>query len=169
MTSSDAATPPGGAPSGTPVGMGEIAVARDGGVFRTVLGSCVGLVLHDRRRRIGGLAHVVLPDSHGRGQPAGKYADTAVPEMLRQLRALADGEPLRLTARLAGGAKMLPFQMGPTIGDHNVQAIERLLAAEGIVIVARCCGGERGRRMRLDVASGSVTIETVGGEDRVNL
>ena len=169
MTSSESATTPGGVPPATPVGMGEIAVARDNGVFRTVLGSCVGLVLHDRRRRIGGLAHIVLPDSHGRGCPAGKYADTAVPEMLRQLRALADGEPLRLTARLAGGAKMLPFQTGLTIGDHNVQAIERLLAVEGIVIVARCCGGERGRRLRLDVSSGSVTIETVGGEERVIL
>lgn len=163
MTAPSVAPGPGGLPAGT-VGMGDIAVGRDEGTLRTMLGSCVGLVLHDRRRRMSGLAHIMLPDSRGQGQPPGKYADTAVAELLRRLRALADGDTLRLTAKLAGGAKMFAFQTGPTIGDQNVQALERLLTAEGIAIVARACGGEHGRRMKLDVASGIVTIETVGLE-----
>lgn len=145
------------------IGMGEIRVARDGGTLRTFLGSCVGLVLLDRRRRIAGVAHIVLPDSRGQGQPPGKYADTAVSETLRLLRELARGEELHLSAKLAGGAKMLPFQTTPTIGEQNVQAVERLLAAEGIAIVGRCCGGEHGRRLLVDVATGVVTVETVGG------
>lgn len=145
-----------------PIGMGQIGVARESGTLRTFLGSCVGLALYERRRRIAGLAHIVLPDSRGQGTPPGKYADTALKEMIRLLRQLADGEPLKLTAKLAGGAKMFPFQTGTTIGDQNVMAVEQLLAAEGIAIVARSCGGEHGRRMALDVASGIVTIETVG-------
>ncbi len=145
------------------IGMGEIRVARDGGTLRTFLGSCVGLVLLDRRRRLAGVAHIVLPDSRGLGQPPGKYADTAVPETVRLLRDLAGGEPLHLTAKIAGGAKMLPFQQGQTIGEQNVVAVERLLAAEGITIVGRCCGGEHGRRLVVDVATGVVTVETVGG------
>lgn len=153
--------PPGGAPTAT-VGMGEIGVARDGGILRTFLGSCVGLALHDRRQRIAGLAHIVLPDSRGQAQSPGKYADTAVKELLRRLKELVDGGPLKLTAKLAGGAKMFPFQTGMTVGDQNVLAVERLLAAEGITIVGRCCGGEHGRRMAIDVASGVVTIQTVG-------
>lgn len=145
------------------IGMGGISVARDGGTLRTFLGSCVGLVLLDRKRRLAGMAHIVLPDSRGQGQSPGKYADTAVPETLRLLRDLAGGDTLHLTAKIAGGAKMLPFQQGQTIGDQNVLAVERLLAAEGIVIVGRCCGGEHGRRMVVDVATGVVTVETVGG------
>ena len=145
-----------------PIGMGQIGVARESGTLRTFLGSCVGLALYDRRRRIAGLAHIVLPDSRGQGTPPGKYADTAIKETIRLLRELADGEPHKLTAKLAGGAKMFPFQTGTTIGDQNVMAVEQLLAAEGIAIVARACGGEHGRRMALDVASGVVTIETVG-------
>jgi chemotaxis protein CheD len=145
-----------------PIGMGQIGVARDNGTLRTFLGSCVGLALYDRRRRLAGLAHIVLPDSRGQGVPPGKYADTAVKETIRLLRELANGEALHLTAKLAGGAKMFPFHTGMTIGDQNVLAVEQLLGAEGIAIVARSCGGEHGRRMMLDVASGVVTIETVG-------
>jgi chemotaxis protein CheD len=145
-----------------PIGMGQIGVARDTGTLRTFLGSCVGLALYDRRRRLAGLAHIVLPDSRGQGVPPGKYADTAVKETIRLLRELANGETLHLTAKLAGGAKMFPFHTGMTIGDQNVLAVEQLLGAEGIAIVARSCGGEHGRRMMLDVASGVVTIETVG-------
>ncbi len=154
-SSADAPRPPS-------LGMGEIAVARDGGMLRTFLGSCVGLALHDRRLKLAGLAHIVLPDSGGSGKPAGKYADTAVQEILRLLRSQAGGESLHLTAKLAGGAKMFPFQTGMTIGDQNVLAVERLLSAEKIAIVARCCGGDKGRRMAVDVASGAVTIQTVG-------
>lgn len=155
------ASRPGGAPPAA-IGMGEIGIARDGGILRTFLGSCVGLVLHDRRRKIAGLAHVVLPDSRGQASQPGRYADTAIKELLRLLKDLANGEPLQVTAKLAGGAKMFGFQTGMTVGDQNVQAIEQLLAAEGIRIVGRCCGGEHGRRMSLDVASGVVTIQTVG-------
>ena len=43
--------------------MGEMAVAINDGVLRTLLGSCIGLALYDQNRRVGGLAHVVLPDS----------------------------------------------------------------------------------------------------------
>lgn len=147
---------------GDSIAMGQIGVARNDGVLRTFLGSCVGLALHDRRRRIAGLAHIILPESRGQAHPPGKYADTAVRELLRLLRALADGEPLQCTAKLAGGATMFGFQSGMTIGDQNVLAVERLLATEGIPILSRCCGGSHGRRMSLNVATGVVTIQTVG-------
>ena len=65
------------------LGIGEIGVGRDQGQLRTFVGSCVGLALYDRRIRIAGLAHIMLPDSQGAGTPAGKYVDTAIPEMLR--------------------------------------------------------------------------------------
>jgi len=159
------------APSGAPVsiGMGEVGVGRDGDTLRTFLGSCVGLALFDRRRKIAGLAHIVLPDSRGQGTPPGKYADTAVRHTIDALAALAGGGTLHLVAKLAGGAKMFPFQTGPTVGDQNVQAVERLLGAAGIVVVGRCCGGEHGRHMTLEVATGIVWIDTVGSADRITI
>ncbi|MFM8633319.1 MAG: chemotaxis protein CheD [Planctomycetia bacterium] len=144
------------------LGIGEIGAGRESGQLRTFVGSCVGLALYDRRKRIASLAHIMLPDSKGAGEPVGKYADTAIPEMLKRLESLANGEPLRLSAKMAGGAKMFAFQSGLTIGDQNVAAIEAILGRLGIPLLARECGGERGRRLSFDIATTDLTIETLG-------
>jgi len=149
------------------LGIGEIGAARDSGVLRTFVGSCVGLALLDRRRRLGALAHIMLPDSQSAGTPPGKYADTAIPEMLRLLGGLAAGGPLRLAAKLVGGAKMFAFQSGTTVGDQNVAAVERILASLDIPVLGRDCGGDRGRRITLDVASGDVRVEALGQPPRI--
>lgn len=144
------------------LGIGEIGVAHDSGVLRTFVGSCVGLALYDRRRHIAALAHIMLPDSKGSGEPLGKYADTAIPEMMRLLGNLADGSALRLSAKMVGGARMFAFQSGMTIGDQNVAAIDAILDRLGIPVLGRDCGGERGRRISFDVSSGEMTVETLG-------
>lgn len=145
--------------------MGELATAQGAGVLRTLLGSCLGVALYDRRLKIAGLAHVVLPKSNGATELPGKYADTAIPELLRRMAALATGEFLRPTAKLAGGANMFAATSAPgTIGEQNGAAVEALLAAHRVPIVARHLGGEQGRRMSLDTSTGLVTIEIVGSE-----
>ena len=122
------------------LGIGEIGTARENGILRTFVGSCVGLAIYDQRRRVAGLAHIMLPNSKGAGTPVGKYADTAIPEMIRLLEGLAKGGPLRLSAKMVGGAKMFAFQSGVTIGDQNVAAIDRILDGLGIPVLARDCG-----------------------------
>lgn len=157
----DAADRPDGFHAGS-VPMGGMAAARDTGTLRTFLGSCLGVVLHDRRLRIAALAHVVLPRATGRTDRPGKYADTAVPELLRMMASLADGAPLRPIAKLVGGARMFAFRAALPVGEQNVAAADEVLASLGIPVLGRCCGGTLGRRMSLDVASGAVTVEAVG-------
>ncbi len=84
--------------------MGELAVHAEGGVLRTLLGSCVGVALFDRRLRIGGLAHVVLPRSRGQVDQPGKFADTAIPELMKRMEQLVD-QPMKLTRQACGGSK----------------------------------------------------------------
>jgi len=149
------------------LGIGQIGVARDAGVLRTFVGSCVGLAVFDRRRRLAALAHIMLPDSALAGTPPGKYADTAIPEMLRLLAGLAGGGPLRLAAKLVGGAKMFAFQTGQTVGDQNVAAVERILASLDIPVLGRDCGGDRGRRITFDVATAALRVDSLGQPPRI--
>lgn len=144
------------------IGMGEIGVAKGNGSLRTFVGSCVGLAIYCQREKVAGLAHIVLPDSKGKGEPAGKYADTAIPETIRLLEDLVGRRGLRLSAKVVGGAKMFAFHKGITIGDQNVAAVERILGDCGIPVLARCCGGEKGRRVSLDVSTGAIRVETMG-------
>ena len=160
MTQAD--VPPTTPRSGDPVAIGQIGIAAGGGVLRTFVGSCVGLVLHARSKRAAGLAHVMLPASNGRGTPPGKYADTAVAETLRLLCEAAGEQSLSCTAKLVGGATMFAFQSGTPIGEQNVLALERILGDLGIPITGRICGGRHGRRLAVDVVTGTVTVETAG-------
>src|SRR5262245_31624664 len=145
--------------------MGQFAVARANGQLRTLLGSCLGLALYDRRSKVAALGHIVLPHSLGRTEPAGKFVDTAVPAMIRHMQKLAEAEPLRLCAKIAGGANMfVGNDARNTVGTKNIEAVERLLDDLRIPIVGRHCGGEQERRMLLDAATGAVAIDIVGAE-----
>jgi chemotaxis protein CheD len=155
------------------VAIGQWAVAVAPVKIRTLLGSCVGVVLHDRVARLGALAHIVLPDSRGAVDFPGKYADTAIPALIaeieRQLQVKARG---RLVAKLAGGASMFPVGGGAgggnstlNIGQSNCEAAERILGELRIPILARDLGGASGRHLTLDTASGIVTIKIPGGTD----
>ena len=43
------------------VKMAEMDVVTDGWSLKTILGSCVGIILSDPDRRVSGLAHIMLP------------------------------------------------------------------------------------------------------------
>ena len=145
--------------------MGAFGVAHDGGILRTLLGSCVGLVLYERRLKIGGLAHVVLPKAPaGHSGTPGKFVDTAVPALIRKMEELADGAAFQWCAKLAGGANMFSTAAANTIGEQNIEAMERVLQELRIPVIARHLGGEQGRRMTLDTVTGAVTIDVVGAE-----
>jgi len=150
------------------VTIGRWAVVAAPSRLRTLLGSCVGVALHDREARIGGLAHVVLPDSRGAVDHPGKYADTAIPALIADIeRALGGKAAGRLVAKLAGGASM--FQAEPPIrnvGRLNQEAVEAVLASLRIPILARDLGGGGGRNMTLDPATGRVWVRSPGGDDR---
>ncbi len=154
------------------VAIGRWAVATAPVKIRTLLGSCVGVVLYDRVVKMGGVAHVVLPEARGAVDHPGKYADTAIPQMIGDFdRRLGGNARSRLVAKLVGGARM--FQLpsakdtnpGLNIGQRNQEAIERILADLRIPILARDLGGEAGRRMTLDTASGMITIKVPGGAE----
>lgn len=141
--------------------MGEIVVAANGESIRTLLGSCVGVALFDAERRVGGLAHVVLPASSGGDGPPGKFVDTAIPELVRRI-VESGGRASCLCAKLAGGARMFRVNTKLSIGDQNLRAAENMLASQKIPVVGRHCGGEQGRRMILASSTGDVRIEVVG-------
>lgn len=143
------------------IGIGELDVLHGTGRLRTLLGSCIGLVLHDKKKCVGGLAHIVLPSSNGSILSPGKYADTAIPELIRLIER-AGGKSGHLTAKLAGGANMFGTASANGIGSLNLAMVDRLLQDAGIPVLGRHCGGQQGRRMAYDVQSGSVTVEIVG-------
>ena len=148
-------------PKDTMVSMGQIAAGRDRDRLKSVLGSCVGVSLYQPRLKVGVFAHVVLPDSAGREGTPGKFADTAIPAMLKLLREMGAGS-YGLIAKLAGGANMFGGTGPMQIGDANVEAVTRALKLAGIRVAAQEVGGTKGRRVVFDCSSGTMTVEGAG-------
>jgi chemotaxis protein CheD len=148
------------------VGMGQIAVENAPALLTSVLGSCVGLALYHPRVKTGALAHIVLPTASGRGALPGKFADTALPHMLTQLSKV--GVPRQgLVAKIAGGACMFGVSGPLQIGDNNVEAVKMLLAKENIRIMGEDVGGQKGRRVTFDCATGELLVEVAGKTKKV--
>lgn len=154
--------------SETMVRMGELAVSSTPGhvLVSLGLGSCVGLALIDRKAGIAGVAHIVLPDSQGCVQDnPRKFADLAIPEMLRELEALG-ARTARLEGVLVGAAQMFAISSSSLdIGHRNEAAVRERLNLLRIPVLAAATGGSRGRTIRVDVATASVTVRVAGGKD----
>lgn len=138
-------------------------------VLRTILGSCVGICLYDPRSRLGGMAHIMLPDQREEEGNALKYADSAIPLLVEQMRELG-GEPKRFEAKIAGGASM--FEVADSknsfmadIGKKNVQRVREVLQSLGIKVVAEDVGGTKGRTIDLYIADGRLRIKKFGSKE----
>lgn len=130
------------------------------------LGSCVGVALYDPIAKVGGLLHIMLPDSkqfNNVSKPA-KFADTGIPLMISEIKRKG-GNTSRLTAKLVGGAQMfsgLDEKFVLNIGQRNAVMTKNILSQLGIRVLAEELGGNRGRTMIFDTTSGQVTIRTIG-------
>ena len=149
------------------VGMADLKTGRDTDVLTTLgLGSCIGIALWDPTTKIGGLAHVMLPDSTKirNNSNIAKFADTGITELVRQMEEL--GAPKRrLVAKIAGGARM--FEVSGTtsvgnIGGKNAIASKEKLKELGIPILAEDTGLNYGRTVELDCSNGDYVIKAVG-------
>lgn len=148
------------------IGMAELGVVKCPRHIATLgLGSCVGIVLYDPVNKIGGMVHVVMPDSGKRpGVVRAKFADTGADELLNQMiRAGARRDAV--IAKLAGGAHMFgAITKNDTlkIGDRNSFNSKMAVLKLRIRIVAEDLGGSYGRTIELNPEDGSLMVKTVG-------
>ena len=150
----------------TNVGMAQLVLVEDGAIAKSVLGSCIGLALYHKELKIGSVCHIVLPQSQKRAGPPGKFADTAIPEMLHLL-AKKGANRNGLVAKYAGGANMFKSSGPLQIGQANYTTVKELLEKESISIVNQHIGGEKGRRITFDSQTGKMLVEMMGEESVV--
>ncbi|MBE6014545.1 MAG: chemotaxis protein CheD [Lachnospiraceae bacterium] len=154
------------------VGMADLNICKSPDMITTLgLGSCVGITLYDPVTKIGGLAHVMLPDSTQirNNSNIAKFADTGIDELLRRV-VEAGANRSRLVAKIAGGAKMFAVSgtsdMG-RIGDRNAEAARAKLKELGIKLLADETGLNFGRTVELYCETGEFHIKAVGKPEKI--
>ena len=130
------------------------------------LGSCLGITAHDAVAGIGGMVHVMLPQSSMSPEKAKTnpymFIDTGVPAFFRALYD-AGAEKKRLKVAVAGGANVQ--QIGNdrfAIGKRNITFLKKLFWKNGILADAEDVGGRDARTMNLEIGSGRVWLSTAG-------
>ncbi|HEY1941057.1 MAG TPA: chemotaxis protein CheD [Roseiarcus sp.] len=151
---------------------GEYRVSADPNVVvTTLLGSCVAACIRDPVAGVGGMNHFLLPGEEARthGQDAERYGDYLMELLINGLMQQG-AQRERLEAKLFGGARMMRGLSD--IGRKNAEFAERYLRHEGISVVGKDLGGERGRRLQYWPVSGRARqsyVATGGGVEEIEV
>ncbi|MBR4207033.1 MAG: chemotaxis protein CheD [Lachnospiraceae bacterium] len=154
------------------VGIADMNVCLPPDTIMTIgLGSCVGIAIRDKQNKVGGLVHVMLPNSQEvkSSSNVAKFADTGILELVRRMEAKGAVRS-RMVAKIAGGAKMFAFQSKnelAAVGERNVSATKQALAALKIPIIAEDTGENYGRTVTFNPDTGDYEIKAVGKPVRV--
>ena len=134
--------------------MGDVAVtANSGEIVCYGLGSCVGLFLYDRFRKVGAAAHVALPANE-----RFKESETMIEQVVNGM--IKKGcNPLTMRAKLVGGANVMNMNCYQ-VGKRNEEYIKTKLRKWGIMVQAEDTGGRNSRTARLNIESGEIAIRT---------
>jgi chemotaxis protein CheD len=137
-------------------------------VVTYALGSCLGVIAYDPVARVGGLLHVMLPDStidsaKAASQPH-MFVDTGVPRLFREAYKLGAVKE-RMIVKVAGGAAVQSGSDMFEIGKRNLIALRKILWKNSVMVKAQDVGGSCSRTVTLDLSTGGVTLR-IDGTDR---
>jgi len=134
------------------------------------LGSCVGIGMFDPASSVGGLLHVLLPESSLDSGKAAKnpcmFADTGVARMVGQCVEMGAVKS-RLRVWLAGGAAVMDERGVFNIGKRNQLAARKALWKAGLMTLSEDLGGQASRTVRLELATGTFWVRSAGADQEL--
>jgi len=141
----------------TEVGTGEVKVAHCGATLSSAaIGSCIAVVALDSEKRIGAIAHIMLP---GRSPEAcadkTKYADDAIEDMMKQMMK-AGASATDIEVCLVGAGNVLKKE-DDTICEANIASVKQILREKDIVVRASALGGTERKSAFIDTGKGRVS------------
>lgn len=130
-------------------------------VLRTLLGSCVSVVLWHPGKKLGGMCHCVLPTrSQSYGALDGNHCEGAIQLFRRELERTAT-RATDYRTYLMGGARMslgLRNADRVSVGERNIEACRTLLRQHGFSIIGEHIGASGPRRVEFNLDSGAVDV-----------
>jgi chemotaxis protein CheD len=145
----------------------RITTEKDDIIVTHALGSCLGITVYDPVACVGGMLHVMLPqstiDQNKAAQNPCMFVDTGVPKLFIDCYKLGASKP-RLVVKAAGGACVsgAPDHDFFHIGQRNFTMLRKLLWKNGVLLESHEVGGNESRTLSLDMGSGEVIIKSNG-------
>jgi chemotaxis protein CheD len=145
---------------------GEMHLAREPTIIRTILGSCIGVTFWSQRLGAGALCHSMLPLRPTSGAASMddvegyRYVDFCIRSLARKFDELGASRA-ELQVKVFGGADVLHTggnDARMTVGRMNCETALKILKAEGLEIIAASMGQTFGRKIRFNTNNGEVLL-----------
>ena len=149
------------------VPMGEMAINKGNTIFTTGgIGSCLVICMFDKEKKIGGLAHSMLPRKkdinpiNQKFDSEAKYVDDSIEKMITKLLNLGARRE-SISVKLVGGAcmfKAFKNKLGKSTGEQNIEAAHEELQKHKLSLVAEDVGGTSGKMVEFNLANGLLNV-----------
>lgn len=141
---------------------GELIFSKKPIVIKTVLGSCVAVILYDKVKQYGGMCHYLLPEAPSDQQSSTKYGDVAIYMLLYKFIKQNNSKREDLVASICGGAFIIFDEREIFfIGDKNVDIATTILRKEKILIKQMYTGGDHGKRVYYNTQNNKIIVQTL--------
>ena len=146
------------------VGSGEVKFSSRPAVFiSNGIGSCVVLFIYDPWKKMGGVAHIMVPGTGTSILSTRKamFANTAPAYLVSRL--VDNGaDPADLKAKIIGGGNMFDWAEAEdmrNLGQNNIDQVKRELLKQKIYLAAEEIGGSRSKTVKCFTDTGQVFIK----------
>jgi len=150
------------------VNTGEVKTSDNGTILKSSpIGSCIVITAYDTIKKIGAMAHFMLPGKapEKKEDQKTRYAENAMEELISEMNILGAKEK-NIEVCLTGGANVMK-RKNDTIAGDNIISANTLLKKRNIIIKAMSVGGTERRSVSLDVGKGLVNYTIGDGSEKV--
>lgn len=146
------------------VHIGQIKIAKNGELLKAILGSCVGIGIIWKDKKICGLAHCFLPESP---KPTFEIGARFVDQAIRSLIALMKIKPQdvnSVSVVIVGGGNMTSPEAANSenlVGANNFKAALSEVRKHNLTVLYSENGCEEGRKIFIDSSNFSYWIEKI--------
>ncbi len=139
--------------------IGKVIVTKENVIIRTILGSCVSVVMFVPSKGLGIICHSIYP---GRAEtPDMKYTVDAIAQMDRVIRESGIA-PQDVVVKLFGGGLQLirsEHELTGSVQSENVPSAIEELKSQGYTVSAQNVGGYCSREVRFYTETGDVLLK----------
>jgi two-component system chemotaxis response regulator CheB len=131
----------------------------------TTLGTCVAFCVFDKKRKIGGMIHYLLPNKesdHDLNSPL-NYAETAIPAILKEFKKLGSYKG-DLQVTIIGGNSIGETEISKEIGNANIKAALDWVKKLGLKYTHRSSFNDKGQQILFKTDTGELLLKKSSDE-----
>ncbi len=137
---------------------GQVKIGQNNAILKSgPLGSCIAVVFFDATRKIGAMAHIMLPGkapAKTKPRERTRYAVDAIDLLIDEMQRLGS-TVMDIDVILIGGANVLQ-RPDDSICQTNINSVRRLIDEKELNVVAQALGGVDRMSASLDLAQGQI-------------